>query len=107
MRKRPLPDRRRSPAYAGVGWATRQPALLLRVPFGKHRGRFWSEIPHDYLDWAARQNRDDRDLAHTIRSARKGRFLPPIKALGLAAAAGADGERQELAPFGGVAQILR
>ena len=56
---------------------TRQPALLLRVPFGKHRGRFWSEIPHDYLDWAARQNWDDGDLTHTIRSARKGRFLPP------------------------------
>ena len=34
---------------------TRQPALLRRVPFGKHRGQLWSKVPPDYLDWAARQ----------------------------------------------------
>ena len=56
---------------------TRRPALLRRVPFGKHRGRLWSEVPPDYLDWATRQDWDDPDLAHTIRSAREGRFLPP------------------------------
>ena len=56
---------------------SRQPALQRRVPFGKHRGRLWSEVPPDYLDWAARQDWDDPDLAHTIRSAREGRFLPP------------------------------
>ena len=56
---------------------SRQPALQRRVPFGKHRGRLWSEVPPDYLDWAARQDWDDPDLAHTIRAARKGHFLPP------------------------------
>ena len=56
---------------------TRRPALLRRVPFGRHRGELWSEVPTDYLDWAARQDWEDLDLAHTIRSAREGRFLPP------------------------------
>ena len=56
---------------------TRRPALLRRVPFGKHRGLLWSEVPPDYLDWAARQSWDDPDIAHTIQAARKGRFLPP------------------------------
>ena len=56
---------------------SRQPALQRRVPFGKHRGRLWSEVPPDYLDWDARQDWDDPHLAHTIRSAREGRFLPP------------------------------
>ena len=30
-----------------------------------------------YLDGAARQDQDDPDLAHTIRSAREGRFPSP------------------------------
>ena len=55
---------------------SRQPALQRRVPFGKYGGCLWSEVPPDYLDWAARQDWDDPDLAHTIRSAREGRFLP-------------------------------
>ena len=54
-----------------------RPALLRRVPFGKHRGRLWSDVPPDYLDWAVRQTWDDPDLAHTIDSARRGQFLPP------------------------------
>ena len=35
-----------------------------------------------YLDGSARQDWDDPDLAHTIRSAREGRFLlPPVLAV--------------------------
>ena len=54
-----------------------KPALLRRVPFGKHRGQLWKEVPPDYLDWAARQSWDDRDIAHTIDAALRGHFLPP------------------------------
>ena len=56
---------------------TRQPALLRRVPFGRHRGQLWNEVPPDYLDWAARQSWDNPNIAHTIQAAREGRFLPP------------------------------
>ena len=55
---------------------TRQPALLSRASFGKHRGLLWSEVPMDYLNWAVQQSWDDPDVAHTIRSAREGRFPP-------------------------------
>ena len=68
-------------AEAAVGFdrlleLTRQPALLRRVPFGKHRSQLWSEVPPNCLDWAAWQDWDNSDLAHTIRFAREGRFLP-------------------------------
>ena len=53
---------------------TLQPALLSRVPFGKHRGQLWREVPPDYLDWAARQDWDNPDLVHTIRAALRGHF---------------------------------
>ena len=30
--------------------------LLLRVPFGRHRGVPWREVPPDYCEWILRQN---------------------------------------------------
>ncbi len=55
---------------------TRQPELLCRVPFGKHRGQPWSEVSQDYLVGAARQDRDNPDLDHTIQASLRGRFVP-------------------------------
>ena len=34
---------------------TREPRRLDRIPFGKHRGRPWSEPPDDYLRWMVSQ----------------------------------------------------
>ena len=31
-------------------WSERRP-LEPRVPFGKHRGRYWHGVPRDYLEW--------------------------------------------------------
>lgn len=33
-----------------IAW-TLEPALMPRIPFGKHAGMAWSEIPAGYLDW--------------------------------------------------------
>jgi exodeoxyribonuclease X len=37
------------------------PALLPRVPFGKHRGAKWEDVPTDYLRWVAEKSELDRD----------------------------------------------
>ena len=55
---------------------TDEPALLARIPLGKHCGSLFCDLPPDYLSWAARQTWDDPDIAHTIRAAVRGRFAP-------------------------------
>jgi exodeoxyribonuclease X len=37
-----------------IEW-TREPRRFDRIPFGKHRGRPWSEPPEDYLSWMVAQ----------------------------------------------------
>ena len=38
-------------------------ALLPRVPFGKHKGAEWKDVPGDYLDWVVNKAQDmDRDM---------------------------------------------
>lgn len=49
-----------------IEW-TKQPSLLPRIPFGKHRGKKWSEAPTDYLDWILRQADMDADVKFTAR----------------------------------------
>lgn len=50
----------------------KKPILLKTMPLGKHKGRPFSEIPHEYLQWAA--NKDfDQDLTFSIRSELKKR----------------------------------
>lgn len=49
-----------------------KPILLKTMPLGKHRGRPFSDIPLQYLQWAA--NKDfDQDLLFSIRSELKKR----------------------------------
>ena len=43
-----------------VQW-TSQPKRLPTLPFGKHRGLPWPEVPLDYLQWMARQADMDAD----------------------------------------------
>lgn len=43
-----------------VRWSN-GPALLPRIPFGKHRGAKWEDVPTDYLDWIVNKSDLDRD----------------------------------------------
>lgn len=50
----------------------KRPILLKTMPLGKHKGRIFSEIPQEYLQWAS--NKDfDQDLLFSIRSELKKR----------------------------------
>lgn len=49
-----------------VSW-TREPRLLPRIPFGKHRGSAWTEAPADYLQWMTRQSDMDPDTVWNAR----------------------------------------
>lgn len=49
-----------------------KPILLKVFPFGKHKGRPFSEIPLEYLQWAAHKN-FDQDLSFSIRTELKKR----------------------------------
>lgn len=44
---------------------TKEPVLLPRVPFGKHRGQKWTDVPPDYLQWILRQQDMNEDVVHT------------------------------------------
>lgn len=46
---------------------TREPRRLDRIPFGKHRGKAWSEPPEDYLRWMAAQADMDADAVSSAR----------------------------------------
>lgn len=47
--------------------ALAKPILFRLMPLGKHKGRLLSDIPLQYLLWAARQDYD-QDLLYTLRS---------------------------------------
>ena len=49
-----------------------KPIRLKKMPLGKHKGRFFHEIPIEYLRWAANQKFDD-DLLFSLRSELKKR----------------------------------
>jgi exodeoxyribonuclease X len=44
-----------------IEW-TAQPKLLPAIPFGKHRGSAWADVPSDYLQWMTRQSDMDQDV---------------------------------------------
>lgn len=45
-----------------------QPALLPKIPFGKHAGTRWSELPEDYLEWMSRKGDWDEDVAFCLKT---------------------------------------
>jgi len=47
---------------------TTTPFKLKTIPFGKHRGMSFEQIPVDYLRWLQSQSDLDADLKHTIDS---------------------------------------
>ena len=42
------------------------PVLLRTMPFGKHRGEAFKDVPKDYLRWLNRQTDLSEDLKHTL-----------------------------------------
>jgi exodeoxyribonuclease X len=55
-----------------VSWS-RQPVLLNKVTFGKHRGSKWTDVPDDYLDWIISKDFDE-DVMHTAKTVRANRL---------------------------------
>jgi exodeoxyribonuclease X len=49
-----------------IDW-TREPRRLERMPFGKHRGRPWSEAPLDYLQWMVGRPGMEADVVAAAR----------------------------------------
>ena len=48
------------------------PILISRMPFGKHKGALFSEVPLDYLEWLLGTDLDE-DMAYTVRYYLEGR----------------------------------
>jgi DNA polymerase III epsilon subunit-like protein len=42
------------------------PVLIPRMPFGKHKGALFSELPRDYLEWLLTTGLGE-DMAYTVR----------------------------------------
>lgn len=40
-----------------IAW-TKEPRVMPRLTFGKHRGSAWRDVPSDYLDWLLRSEMD-------------------------------------------------
>lgn len=47
---------------------TKNPVMLPRMPFGKHKGKKFNQIPRDYLVWLSGTN-IDKDMEFTINKA--------------------------------------
>ena len=45
---------------------TKNPVLLARMPYGKHKGMKFEEIPIDYLQWLSETDLDE-DMAYTVK----------------------------------------
>lgn len=48
-----------------IRW-TEEPTVLVRVPFGEHRGKRWSEVDDGLLDWVLGKD-FDADVVHTVK----------------------------------------
>ena len=44
------------------------PVLIARMPYGKHKGTLFSEVPRDYLEWLSGTELDE-DMAYTVKTA--------------------------------------
>jgi exodeoxyribonuclease X len=47
-----------------IAW-TKEPVLLPRITFGRHRGCGWCEVPDDYLGWIVDRSELDEDIRFT------------------------------------------
>ena len=42
------------------------PVLIPRMPYGKHKGVLFTEVPRDYLEWLSGTDLDE-DMAYTVK----------------------------------------
>lgn len=49
-----------------LAW-TEEPKIIPKVPFGKHRGSPWADVPSDYLEWMTRQADMDTEVVWNAR----------------------------------------
>ena len=47
--------------------ASKQPRELTTIPFGKHAGKPWSEVPSPYLRWMSDAITDDLDIVFSVK----------------------------------------
>ena len=47
--------------------ASKEPRMLPTVPFGKHAGKDWRELPAPYLRWMSEAISDDLDIAFSVK----------------------------------------
>ena len=50
---------------------SKEPVLVARMPFGKHKGQKMDQVPIDYLEWLKKTDIDE-DLAYTVQYYLKG-----------------------------------
>jgi exodeoxyribonuclease X len=66
--------------YENAIKASMLPSKLPRVPFGKHVGLSWADVPADYLDWLLKKKKDfDADLIYTVEVELNRRRSPPAQ----------------------------
>lgn len=53
------------PVETLIRW-TEEPTVLVRVPFGEHRGKRWTEVDAGLLDWILTKDFDE-DVRHTVK----------------------------------------
>jgi exodeoxyribonuclease X len=61
-----------------IAW-TKEPKLLPKVPFGKHRNSSWPDVPMDYLHWMARQADMDPDVVWCAQQELHRRTTKPVQ----------------------------
>lgn len=59
-------DRTPASCLAYLVWLSKQPVLLTKCRFGKHRDELWSDVPTRYMEWLLGENFDE-DTKHTCR----------------------------------------
>jgi DNA polymerase III epsilon subunit-like protein len=45
---------------------SRNPVLIARMPYGKHKGMLFSEVPRDYLEWLSGTDLEE-DMAYSVK----------------------------------------
>lgn len=66
---------KKHPVKTLLEWSN-NPVLMPKVPYGKHKGKTWSEVDYGYLKWATGPSGpvDDEDFVYTARHEIKRRY---------------------------------
>lgn len=65
--KERYPERSEEEIINGFIKVEARPVLLKDVTFGKYKGKKWSEVPLDYLQWIVKSDYDDEDAKFTAQ----------------------------------------